>query len=321
MVENKQRTAIIVAALLLLGSVSIQFLPEITGFFKEKSVFVQLCSVSSQTSIALAQKISSNYVNVPDYSADVNLRATGAPYKPGDNASLLLSIKDIGITKMKSPYFYILVYSPSNQLRYVFPCFGQEKSDFTPGYSDHYGNIDKFSKWSQWPNNGGYMGDDGRHYTCKENYFLLNFDNLHNCVARLDLTQGKTEGRLIQYNFPVDEPGGWNAYAFVFDEAYTSRKNVYLSQYGSEAQNAVSYFLAKFDVVSAPQKSITILDILPYAIYAAISIGGYYFVLKDCYKAIANLWKNYGKKIIIFIVCVGILSVVMWLFYKNFCNA
>ncbi len=243
MVSEQQKIGLIFAFILLIPT----FLPAFYGFLikpEKESFEIPLCKVSNEVTIDAAKQEKEKYLNVPDYDAKIFINISKQNYIVDDFAEVNVKIQDKGIIKLSKPYFYLLVFDPSDKLKEMFPCFINEKEK---QFSGNIGTSYVYSpKWAQWVSPTIVLV--GNQYSCadKESFYF----SPNNCISISDLMNSTIITTPIRYTFKITEPGAWKIFVFLFDEEYKSRPNTrLLDEYGKgpvSFQNALAYGYSEF---------------------------------------------------------------------------
>lgn len=262
---------------------------------------IPLCSVSNKVGIDVAQQEKEKFLNVPDYSAKVFINLTRSNYVVDDIAGINVKIKDEGITKLSKPYFYTLVFDPSDKLKMLFPCFiNEEEKQFTGG-GDTTRNKFK-SKWDKWVSPTKVLGNQYLSCTDKEAFYFSPND----CIPRSSLITGYKDKNPISYTFKITEPGTWKIYVFLFDEEYVSRPNIrlYRGEYRKPYEtfeNAVAYgyseFLVRSEVIPVAPSWMKLSNIVSQFVKILLAGIGYYFVSRDTvYPKLEDIYEKHIDK-------------------------
>jgi len=245
----------VVGVILSLLILSIVHWDVVSSFFKPRPILSPLCeygggSFGYDSKFIDAEKA---YLNVPDYSAEIFIKPVSEKVNVGSTLQFSYTLLDNGIQKLNKSYFYIFIFDSDDKLRAIFPCFcGQDKSDFSiQNYNCNYNSnppycyiregSTKFREWAK----GMAWEYNGQSYSCpsgKDEYCISN-----TCVPRSSFVDGEYNGAPIIYSYPVDKPGSWKIYSFLFDEEVKRREyNPGLPLYSN---NPISMGFAKFEVV------------------------------------------------------------------------
>lgn len=272
----------------------------------EIPIDIPLCKVSNQVNIDVATQEKNKYLNVPDYYANIFINSSKQKYIVDDIADINVEIQDKGILKLSKPYFYVLLFEPSNKLKEIFPCFINEKekefiSSRPKSFYSH--------KWEKWTSPLVYIGN-GKYKSCNDDYFYL-FQNLPNgCISRDDLINGSIGNIPIRYTFKINEPGTWKIYVFLFDEEYYPRPNVrLLSDYSGGSskpqsfENAVAYGYYELLVrsesgVNESDNENNISKFIPFLINILIAAISYYSISREkIYPILKKTYTNHITKL------------------------
>ncbi|MCZ7400253.1 MAG: hypothetical protein O8C62_11385 [Candidatus Methanoperedens sp.] len=326
MFPEEKKVGLIFAVIILLPTL----VPLISGIVikpeKEVSVDIPLCQVSNTATIEVAKNEQEMYLNVPDYNASIFINMSKQKYIVGDIASINVKIQDSGIIKLSKPYFYLLVFNPSDKLKGIFPCFINEKEkQFSSNQGSSYNLF--HNKWDKWVSPVIYANYQS--ISCPDESFYIS-QNPPNCIYRNSFINGNIGTNPILYNFKIAEPGTWKIYVFLFDEDYKSRANEKLLQNGNEIEsfhNAVAsggyVFTANSEAGLTESSGIDITK-YPNEIFSIIFAGfGYYLMgRKEIYPRLKELYYKHIKKLkfeiiglLVFLIIITIydLLVFKWL--------
>lgn len=291
--EHKVGLTIAIIILILIN------LPTIYGFLvKPEKVVpfeIPLCKVSNEVTIDVAKQEKEKYLNVPDYYAKIFITLSKQNYIVNDIADTNVKIQDDGILRLSKPYFYLLVFDPSDKLKEMFPCFINEKEkQFTGG-----------GKWDKWvsPTNV-LIGTQYLSCIDKESFYL----GPANCIPRYALINGTIGNNLIKYTFKITEPGTWKIYVFLFDEEYKTRQNIHLEKqrdypYLSNVfQNAIAYgyseFLVRSEAGLIESSGVGLSNILSEIFKILIAGISYYVVSREkIYPKLKDIYKKHISKL------------------------
>ncbi|OGM10745.1 hypothetical protein A2Z22_00815 [Candidatus Woesebacteria bacterium RBG_16_34_12] len=283
---------------------------------------IPLCKVINEVTIDVAKQEIEKYLSVPDYDAKVFINTSKQNYIVDDNAGINIEIQDKGIIKLNKPYFYLLIYAPSDKLKEMFPCFinEKEKSFISEKNSNYYPH-----KWDKWdsPKNV-FIGNQVRSCTDQESFYF----SPNTCVHRQDLMNGIIGNNPIRYTFRITEPGTWKIYVFLFDDEYKFRPNVGLLKHDNmpeSFQNAVAYgyyelivnseagFVksSNFDLLKFLSEYFNI--ILAFISSYVLSTDVIYPKLKDVYHKYIEKLKSEILRISVILV---IITIYLWIIFK-----
>lgn len=320
MFPEEKKVGLIFAFIILLPTL----VPLISGIVikpeKEVSIDIPLCQVSNTVTIDVAKKEKEMYLNVPDYDANIFINMPKQKYIVGDTAGINVRIQDNGILKLSKPYFYLLVFDPSDKLKGIFPCFINEKEkQFLSEY-----NYNFQPKWDKWVSPVNYRTSPP--ISCIDDYFYI-FPNSPYCLSRKNFINGSIYKNPIVYNFKITEPGTWKIYVFLFDEDYIYRANTHLSQnsYIESFKNSVAYgtyeFTANSEAGIIESSGIDITK-LPFELFNIIIAGfGYYLMgRKEIYPRFKKIYYKHIKKLkfeiaglVVFLI---IVTIYVWLLFR-----
>lgn len=320
MIPEEKKVGLIFAFIILLPTL----VPLISGIVlksEEVTVDIPLCQVGNTVPIDLAKKEKEMYLNVPDYDAKIFINMSKQKYIVGDTAGINVKIQDSGILKLSKPYFYLLVFDPSDKLKDIFPCFINEKEKQFP--SDYKYNYQP--KWDKWISPVTYANFQST--SCPDESFYI-FPNPPRCLSRMNIINGSVGINQILYNFEVIEPGTWKIYVFLFDEDYRYRENTHLSQnnnYIESFKNSVAYGYYEFTANSeAGIIESSDIDITkhPLELFNIIIAFFGYFIMgrKEIYPMLKESYYKHIEKlrfeIIGLVVFLIIITIYVWLLFK-----
>jgi len=306
--KNEKYIAGVFLALVVLAII---YIPPYIASKPPASLYAPLCKFtgSLDSNLIRAEK---QRVNVPDYDADIFVEPRKEKYNVETNVEFTVKIKDKGIRKLNSSYFYIFLVDSDNFMRGIFPCFcGQTEFKIEPYGYRCIGNDCGFSggsaKLAQWTKGFEYNGLDGRGYHCTdtENSFCVAGD----CRSRTSIVEGIIDDKELVYTFNVDKPGTWKVYAFLFEENYFPRSFA-VSMDNMAYSNAIAVGESTFEVVrEAPRQGPNIWWIMSkiltvFVTFASlITLCGFFY---DKGKSFCIKYKNQ----LIFIAVVVILIMI-----------
>lgn len=327
--SNNKNEKYIVGIILACIAIFLMYSPEIFEAKEPEQITVPLCDYAVKNYGRLDYKfidVEKQYVNVPDYAADVYLEPKAGTFNLNSNAEFTLKVIDKGIQKLNSSYFYIFLFDPDDKLRAIFPCFcGQEELKFgIEGYScrtssgnDYCSIEDDGSKFEEWEKKLEWKRADGKDYHCtdKKNSFCI----ADLCRSRSSFLAGGPDKGEYVYSSKVDKLGTWKIHTFLFEEEYLTRefKGSYLSEFYN---NVVAHSEAKFEVVNElPKEKYGFWWLLSQAIKIAFAFAAALGLSIPFYERTKSLVLKYKSQIIIFAVAFILMILLALIFCKISC--
>ncbi len=268
---------------------------------------ISLCDPTSAYSIrtSYAENELQNQTGVPDYNTAIYINSDPTYYL-NDKVQVSLTVGDTGFFNLTKPYLYILVFDPTNHLRFMFPCGAQGQ----PTYFTSYGS----TKWQDTP---AYLNG------CTNN----NVPIQGLCFPRATFVTQSTGTQQMRYTFSVNESGTWSVYAFMFDTTYQTRPNIQYCtpyQFGvgqtctpTFMQNAAGGQRGTFLVDSGtkPLPSVGTPTLVQFAVTALVGLVSFYGAGVKGYPLFEKAWdrgKEGIKNFVVIAVVFTLFSVILY---------
>ena len=149
-ISEKNKFGLYVALIILI----LLYLPNLASFIsksQQSAHGINMCRVTNKVDLEVALGEKEKYTNIPDYDADVFISFSKNRYQENDEIGINLKIENTGINSLSKPYFYLLLFNPSDKLEALYPCANEKETQFILKNYGKYTHNPR-PNWEPWSN-------------------------------------------------------------------------------------------------------------------------------------------------------------------------